>query len=142
MGKKEARMRVRSNKGFTLAELLISAFIVTITAVGLVGAMSNMAVLNERNRELVFAVDHAQYVLEQINAASFSGLETAITGGSWDLNANTLSANPYNFTVLNNESVATNVVTSGDPLRFAVQINWTDKSGSARSFILETLRTN
>lgn len=135
-------MRVRSNKGFTLAELLISAFIVTITAVGLVGAMSNMAVLNERNRELVFAVDHAQYVLEQINAASFSGLETAITGGSWDLNANTLSANPYNFTVLNNESVATNVVTSGDPLRFAVQINWTDKSGSARSFILETLRTN
>ncbi|MBU1044158.1 MAG: hypothetical protein KJ915_07155 [Candidatus Omnitrophica bacterium] len=135
-------MKLKSNKGFSLAEVLVAGFVAAVAFVAILGTLSNITLLNELNQEKTFAAMHAQYLLEEIRDAAFANLENNINNGNWDFTLNQLAANPYNFTGLNLESVDTMVVNTGNPLQVRLTVNWTDRRGSARTYALEMLRTD
>src|SRR3989338_6633303 len=98
--------------GFTLSELLLAAAILVFVLAGLLAIFANCLILNEANRNLTVARSHAQYIIDEIKDAAeldLAQLESRINNGDWDLNASQIQAVPYNFTVLSNESIDTNV---------------------------------
>ena len=136
---------IRNKKGFTLAELMIAAFILTFTLSGLLLLFTNCMLLNDVSRNLSVATSHGEYVMEQISSTAFTGLETRITDGGtngWDLATANLQGGPYNFTALPNESLATTVFQSGNPLGVSVLVSWQDRGQKNRSTELRTYLTN
>ncbi len=135
-------MKLKSRSGLTLIEIMVSAIVMTIAVIAIIGIFNNTMVLNEFNRERTVAMTHAQCIMEEIKNAGFAGLETNINNNVWDRTQAQLSASPYNLTVLFNESVDTAVVTSGDPLRISVTVNWQDHNSNPRTTTIQTLKTN
>lgn len=135
-------MKLRSNKGISLTELLATTFITGMTALSLIGVILNTSILNEYNKERTLAVVHAQQIMEEIRNTNFTGLEMAINNGILNITTNQLSTYPYNFTTLPSETINTSVVSGGNPLRIQVSVNWLAKGKAARSYTLESIRTN
>ena len=135
-------MNCKENKAFTLSELLIAAFILTIVLLGVIAVITNTLRLNQLNRNMVCAAFHAQQVIEKMKTSGFGSLESNINSGNWNLNSAALAQNPYNFALLSNESVSTSVIQSGNPLGVSVQVNWNEPGQDTRSFSLQTLITN
>ena len=135
----QKKIRVISDKGFTLFEILISSMVIVAAILGVIGTLSNLLVLNELNRGKTLAVVHGQYIMETIKDAGFTSLETDINNGNYDFTANELAANPFNFTILFNESVDTQVLSGGNPLRISITITWTDRMNNVRTLTFETL---
>jgi type II secretory pathway pseudopilin PulG len=131
-----------NNKGFTLAEIIIASLVAAIAFVAILGTLSNITVLNELNQERTMAAMHAQYILENIRNADFTGLETDINNGVWDFTTAQLAANPFNFTTLAGEAVTTTNINSGNPLQVRVAVSWNDRRNQARLYSLETMRTD
>ena len=128
-----------SQTGFTLFEILIASMIIVVAIIGIVGTLANLLALSEINRAKTVAVTHGRYIMETIKDEAFAGLETAINNGDYDYTSNELAANPFNLTILLNETVDTQVVSSGNPLRISVSVNWLDRTNNVRSLTLETL---
>jgi len=136
---------IKNNKGLTLAELVLAAFILSFVLCGLLLLFTNCVLLNASSRDLSVATSHAEYVLEEIRAANFTGLEARIANGGasgWDLNSADLSAAPYGFTILPAENITTGVFQSGNPLGVWVTVNWSDRVNRPRSTELRTSVTN
>jgi hypothetical protein len=98
--------------------------------------------LSELNRETTLATQHGQSILEVLKNADFTGLETAINNQEWNYSSAELSAAPFNFTVLADETVDTAVLTSGSSLHIVVTVQWQMRTGLSRLLTLETLRTD
>jgi len=136
---------IKNNRGFTLAELMLAAFIIAFVLSGLLLLFTNCMLLNNASRNLSVATSHAEYVMEAVRATSFTGLETTINNGGssgWDLTTAVLAQAPYNFSTLPDESIATSVFQSGNPLGVSVTVNWNDRGPKARSTELRTYITN
>ena len=136
---------IKNNRGFTLAELMVGAFILAFVLSGLLLLFTNCMLLNSASRNLSVATSHADYVMEAIRATTFTGLETRINNGSatgWDLTTAALAQTPYSFKTLSSESVATSVFRSGNPLGVSVIVSWNDRGPRARSTELRTYITN
>lgn len=130
-----------SDKGFTLFEILVSSMIIVAAVIGVVGTLSNLIVLCELNRGKTLAVVHGKYMMETIKDAGFAGLETNINNGDYDYATTDLSSSPFNFDVLFNETINTQVISAGNPLRLSVTITWQDRMSNVRSLTFETLQS-
>ncbi|MCG2711609.1 MAG: hypothetical protein L6416_04715 [Candidatus Omnitrophica bacterium] len=130
-----------NKKGFTLFEILISSMIIVTAIIGVVGTLGNLIVLSEINRGKTLAVIHGQYVMETIKDAGFTNLETDINNGDYDYTTGELSSNPFNFEVLLNEAVDTQVISGGNPLRISVTVTWQDRTSNTRTLTFETLKS-
>lgn len=135
-------MRLSLEKGFTLPELMISTFVLVVAVAGVIGVLGKMTLLSELNRETTLATQHGQSILEVLKNADFTGLETAINNQEWNYSSAELSAAPFNFTVLADETVDTAVLTSGSSLHIVVTVQWQMRTGLSRLLTLETLRTD
>jgi len=133
-------MKFSKKEGFTLIEILIASVIISAAVLAIIGTLANTVVLSEINRDKTLAVIHGQYILEMLKDESFTSLENDINNGDFDFSMSELSATPFGFTVLRNETIDTQVVTSGDPLRLSVTISWKDRGNNPRSLTFETLR--
>ena len=131
--------KLKNNKGFTLFEIMISSMIIVTAIIGVVGTLGNLLVLSELNRGKTIAVLHGQYIMETIKENGFIDLETDINNGDYDYTTTELGANPFNFDVLLNETVDTQVVTGGNPMRVAVTVSWQDRMNNVRTITFETL---
>lgn len=130
-------------KGLTLSELMVATMISLFAFTVLLALFINCIFLNEANRNLTTALTHAQYILEDIKSqATFSQTKDRLNSGYWNLTSSQLNSTPYNFPVLPNESVATNVINATDPLVFSIRVNWKDRGLRARSTELRTLITD
>lgn len=133
-----------NRKGFTLAELLLATALMALVLCGLLALFVSCTVVNGSSRNLTTATAHARYILEDIRAAGLTGLEARINSGGttgWDMSAADLLA-AYGLTTLSNESVATQVTQTGDPLGVSVTVNWNDRGRRPRSITLQTAITN
>lgn len=133
-----------SFKGFTLSELLLAVAILGFALSGILLVFTNCILLNAANRNLSISTSHAEYILEDIKAAGFTGLENRInnsdgTPTGWDLNASEIESTPYNLTALDNESISTSVFQSGNPLGVSVVVNWLDRGQKNRNIEALTL---
>lgn len=63
-----------SNKGFTLAELMIAAGILVVVFASLLAVFVNCILLNELNRNLTLAFSAAETRMEQIKNTAFANL--------------------------------------------------------------------
>jgi prepilin-type N-terminal cleavage/methylation domain-containing protein len=136
---------IKNKKGFTLAELMLAAFIIAFVLSGLLLLFTNCMLLNSASRNLSVATSHAEYVMESIRATSFTGLETRIVNGGstgWDLTTTALAQAPYSFSTLPDENITTGVFQSGNPLGVLVTVNWNDRGPKARSTELTTYITD
>ncbi len=133
--KVEAGCGMRSGKGFTLIEVLLSLGIFAVVVVGLMGFCVSLAALRESSRNLSQASSDARAVLEQMRETSAGGL-AAITAMNW-----TNWAANNSLTVLENEAIAVNYANPNvDPLDITVQVSWTER-GRARAASFESLVT-
>ena len=136
-------------KGFTLGEVILSASILAIVFAGLSALNVGCIVLNEANRNLTFAMTHAQYVAEEIedtllNCNSsldvYNNIEVEITNnGKWNWDSAEITAE--GFTALTNENITTTVTTNGDPLGVNVKVAWQDRAQRQREINIDTLFT-
>ncbi|MFC1658580.1 hypothetical protein ACFL1D_04245 [Candidatus Omnitrophota bacterium] len=131
---------MRNSSGLTLAELLLAAAIMAFAVCGLIALFVNCSFLNETNRNSTLGKMHAQYVLEEIRNANFTGVESAITSGNWDWAEADILAR--SLVPLLNESIDTGVFQSGNPLGVSVRVDWQDRRGRARQTQLQTLITD
>ena len=137
-----------SDKGFTLPELLLAAVILAVVLSGLLMLFINCIFLNESNRNLTLATTHAEYIMEEIRAAGFAGLEDRIVNNNgtplgWDLDSAEIQSE-YNLTPLTNETIETTTVTpsGSNPLGVSVRVGWEDRTHREREIELQTLITN
>ena len=132
---------------FTLPELLLAAAILAFTLSGLLLVFVNCILLNSANRNSTIAIDHAQFVLEEIRDTDFSNISSGINNGNWTWDAAAISAKC--ITTLNdacfalvNESITTVLLDQNDPLDIQVTVNWNDRGNKGRSTVLRTQITN
>lgn len=125
-----------NRKAITLSEILLAAVIMVVALCALLLAFMTCAYLNESNRNVTRATQHAQYVLEEIKDTDFSIIKTGIESGSWDWDAAQISA--QGLEALNNESINTQV-SGTDLLQIIVTTNWDDRGGRSRNISLGTL---
>jgi prepilin-type N-terminal cleavage/methylation domain-containing protein len=132
---------LKNDKGFTFSELMLASLILAVVLTALLTLFTNCKIITQQNRDDLVAVNHAEYILEDIKAASFPP-----TVSDWNLDTDDLSGPPYNFTTLTNETVSVTSVdkgTSYDLLEVNVTVSWNDlKTRRSRNFVLSTLITD
>ena len=121
---------------------MLAAAILAFVLCGLLALFVYCIFLNESNRNLSIAMNHAQYIIEEIRNTPFSQIESGINNGNWDLDVDAIGADPYSLTALNNESIDAGVSQSGDPLGISITVGWDDRRQRSRSITLQTLLTN
>ena len=129
-----SKRKAKARHGFTIIELMISVFVVTLAIVGFVGA-NVMAQRNaEEMHERTIALQNANRVLEEMRSA------TKVTG----FPQNVTNGFPQNgfvsgFTDLTNEQVQVSYVNpTADPLDVQVTVSWLSYAHRQQS---ETVRT-
>jgi len=129
----------RREKGFTLAELLVAMAILAFTLSALVLLFLHCIFLNEDNRQISLATNHAQYVLEGVKHVGFAQVATEINNGNWDWNTAAITA--AGLSALNNESV-NSAVAGADPLTVTVTVSWDNRRQENQSLNLQTIITD
>jgi hypothetical protein len=139
-------------KGLSLCELLLGALIlVSVLCVFLVEFITCI-ILNEANRNLTFALTHAQFVMEEIKKeSSLQEIRNKINNGDWNW-SNDIDFESRDLTRLPNESITVccydssndtcyDTCPTDDLLDIRVTINWKDRGRRDREVYLETLFT-
>lgn len=124
-----------NRKGFTLPELLVTAFIMAFSLSAILTTYINTVMLNESCRNMTTAISHAEFVLENLRNTSFASIPTNITSGVWNWNSAAVTA--QGLKALNSEVVTTSYQGS-NPIDILVTVSWNDTHGRARTQILKT----
>lgn len=140
-GIKIKNMKKINNRGFTLPEILVTAFIVAYSLSVILTTYVNSARLSEAARNLVTANSHANYILEDIRNTLFSTIDDEINNGEWSKTSAEIQA--LGLTPLKNETIVT-VYYSGstNPLDIEVTVTWLDAGNRSRTYALRTLVGN
>jgi len=134
--------RVFLKKGFTLSELLLAALFVICILIVVMGNFIACVFLNETNRNLIVAISHAQYVMEEIKGkastiSGFSDLTSSYVNTNWDWTS-PATINTKGLVALKDESIDASV-TGTTLLDVKVTVNWHDRGNRDRSVTLETI---
>ena len=113
-------MRVRSQKGFTLLELMVVAGIAVTALVGLLGTYVGCLELTETTRNSEMAILSAQKVLEDMRTTAITGIYSTYNGYTFSIGG--LGANA---------SVGRVTVNASNPtlLTITVGVCWRQKGG-------------
>jgi prepilin-type N-terminal cleavage/methylation domain-containing protein len=127
---------LKTDSGFTLPELLMSAAILAYCVSIALMCFINTTALNQESRNLTAATTHAEYVMETIKNTAFASIASNISSGTWTWNTSTITGN--GLTALNSESITTTSA-GANPLDISVTVTWNDMQGRSRSKVLRTL---
>ena len=119
---RQKRIKVSGNRAFSLIELMTGVAILAVVITGSLLAYINCMLLNDSSRNLVIAVNDAQYVLEQIKALDYN----SISGYT-----------PPSFSNLSGESVTLTRSVGATLATVTVNVNWSENQ-STKSFSLST----
>jgi Tfp pilus assembly protein PilV len=129
-------INILSEKGITLAEIMLAAAILAFALVGILLLFVNCSLLNEASRNLTRAASHAQFVMEDIKNANFATLKSNIESGIWNWDINQIEGNE--LSPLDNQTIVTQCVGT-DPLSITVTVSWQDHRQRAREYTLDTI---
>jgi len=124
-------MVIITKKGFTLAEIMVTAVILVIALGSLLFTFSQCLLLNEGNSNLVIALNDAQVVLEQIRGEPFANIDNFCA-----------TYNPATFANLGGEVVTCTVVAMGVNFRDVdVRIDWQERQRPRDATLSTTFST-
>ena len=117
--------------GFTLAELLLGAAIMSFALVGLLALFISCMRFDDFNRNLTVACGHTQFVMEDIkNEAangSLSDIMTKIDNGDWNWSAEGGQIVDNGLSPVSEEVIETTYdEDTTDPLDVTVKVTWKD----------------
>ena len=133
-----------SQKGFTLAELLLASAILAFTLTAILSVFVNGKFLNEANRDLTVAVRHAESTMEGVKAISpFANISVLIPPAVpriWNTDA---AFTALGLVRLSQEAITTTVrVIDATLLEITVTTTWNDRNARQRTVILRTRIAN
>jgi prepilin-type N-terminal cleavage/methylation domain-containing protein len=126
-------------KGFTLPELLLSTAILVFCLSSVLATFIQSSILTGLARNIAKAKTHAEYVMENIRAETFTNIPQSnamTTWSAWSLNSDQI--NTLGLTALNGETVVT-TVSGTNPVDVIVTVTWTDTGGRSMSHAIRTL---
>jgi Tfp pilus assembly protein PilV len=124
-----------NNRGISLAELLVAVLILGVTLPGILLMFVNATLLNEIDRSNCIAVEHAQYVMEEIKSSTLATVDSDINAGNWDWDTDEIGGEE--LAALRNEEIDTSV-SGTDFLTVTVQVTWEGRAGRQRSIDVQT----
>jgi type II secretory pathway pseudopilin PulG len=128
---------IKSKQGLTLGEVLVSAAILSIVIVGIIGLFVNCNIMANEIREQSIVTNALNERMEDIRGMDYTtllGIGTTFTpDGFSQLNAN---ANPTGSLTLDNP------FSDDDIRRVTLTVNWTTQRGRSLNKSLVTLVTN
>lgn len=135
-------MRIKSNKGMTLMEIMVAAAVFVIGLAALLSGLLSAVYFMENSRETTIAASDLRTMMEDIRSSPFSDLTTDFPNGVQDGPV----GNPYPTIVggyaLRNEHISvTYTDPDTDPLEINVLLSWQDKRGRSYSSSMSTYMT-
>jgi len=128
------RGNARTQRGFTLIELMISLFVVTLVIGGYIGANILAQRNSEEMHERTLAIQDANRAIEQMRNVSRTG-----TFPNNVVTAYPDNGTPTGFTSLPQEHITiTYASTTANPLDVTITVSW---FSNARRQVSETIRT-
>ena len=137
------------NKGLTLVEIMVGLMVLVIAIVSILTVMLKSMILNEGNRNLSRAINHAQFVLEEMRdfaeSSDIDALFNAVNPpfDSWDWGPTEIQS--ANLIALNNEAINSAATwvnpPANDLANIIANVTWQDSNGRARSTTLTTFVT-
>ena len=117
--------------GFTLAELLLGAAIMSFALVGLLALFISCMRFDDFNRNLTVACGHTQFVMEDIKDeaanGSLSDIRTKIDNGDWNWSAEGGQIADNGLSPVSEETIVTTYdEDTTDPLDVTVMVTWKD----------------
>ena len=111
-------MRIeRSTIGLTLAELVVTIFVLSLTLVGTLMFFANARLAEQSAKDMTMSTSHAEFILEEMRTRTTLANITSTNWVSW--------AAGQGLSTLPSESVSAVYTNSAsDPLEITVTINW------------------
>jgi len=110
--------RLQSQNGFSLAELLVTVFVLSIGISSTLLFFTNTIAALQYARDTTMATSHAEHILEEMKTRSSLSNITTTDWETW-FNSESLDALP-------NEAVSVAFAdSSADPLEVTATVNWT-----------------
>lgn len=109
-------------------EVLLASAILIFFLAGLLALFVSCILLNEDNRNVNFAISHAQYIMEGIKHRPFGSIQTEINNGTWNGDTSNINTK-WGLSVLPAETITT-TVSDVDPLggnnllQVSVSVHW------------------
>lgn len=133
---------MKNNKGMTLFELLIAAFVFTVAMGALLSSIVAIMYLIDISKDQTVAASDLRNTMERIRATPFNNMVSFFPSGTQDGPANNRYQNITGGYSLNGEHITvTYANVNSDPLEIRVNINWLDKHSRPYNTSLSTFKT-
>jgi hypothetical protein len=131
------KTKARNNSAFTLLEALFGAILLVAVLTASLSFFNSFSNINESNCNSTIAINHLNYVLEDIRRTPYSDRKTLIDSGAWDWNSSQI--NTKGLGSLLQENINAGCSGPTDNLHISVTSDWKDRANRPRSMSLHTL---
>ncbi len=131
---------VKSQKGVTLAEILIATTIIVFATVAIIQFYLSSFGLSEINKDEVIAQTHLINMMEAIKCTPFSNMLIDFPDGVLDGVNNSYAAVVGNYTLAGEHIIVSYINVNSDPLETMVNVSWQNR-GQTRASYLVTKKT-
>ena len=124
---------VKDRRGFTLVEIMIAVFILTVALIGLISVTVMVINGNDFSRRMTTATTLGKDRIEQVKRMSYSAVTAGVTTDYWNADSSAGSSGAYftRVTTVTDSTPAVNMKT------VQVVVSWT--WGGARQVTLRTI---
>jgi hypothetical protein len=131
----------RMRAGMTLTDLLVSMFILAITAVAFLSILLTSLYFIDMSKEQTIAVSDLRNMMESIRATPFSNMNVKFPGGTQDGPA----SNRYDplvggYALMSEHITVTYANNSSDLMEVRVELTWRNKYGRSMSSAMSTYK--
>jgi len=135
-------MKIKSNKGMTLFEILVATLVFVMALGALLSSLTGVLYLISQAKDETMAVSDLKNIAERIRATSFNNVPTSFPNGTQDgpaFNSYPVIVGGY---TLDSEHITVTYPNAGaDPLEIRITATWQGRYGRAYNTALSTFKT-